>query len=140
MKEHNNEGFSLVELIVVVAIMAVLIGVLAPQYIKYVEKSRATVDEDLADSLLGVGYLIIVDEDYFPSINSGNKIVLTRGGISTDPAGDLTLTSAMNEYLANWQNEKLKSKTYSPQKYVVEFQGGAAGSTFQVTGAWQPDP
>ena len=40
----NNKGFSLVELIVVIAIMAVLVGVLAPQFIKYVDKSRASTD------------------------------------------------------------------------------------------------
>lgn len=40
----NNKGFSLVELIVVIAIMAVLVGVLAPQFIKYVENSRQSTD------------------------------------------------------------------------------------------------
>ena len=38
--KRNNKGFSLVELIVVVAIMAVLVGVLAPAYLGYVEKAR----------------------------------------------------------------------------------------------------
>lgn len=44
MKKTNNAGFSLVELIIVIAIMAVLIGVLAPQFIKFVEKSRESTD------------------------------------------------------------------------------------------------
>ena len=43
MKE-NNKGFSLVELIIVIAIMAVLVGVLAPQFIKYVESSKISTD------------------------------------------------------------------------------------------------
>lgn len=43
-KTMGNKGFSLVELIVVIAIMAVLVGVLAPQFIKYVENSRVSTD------------------------------------------------------------------------------------------------
>lgn len=43
---HTNKGFSLVELIIVIAIMAVLVGVLAPQFIKYVESSRQSTDID----------------------------------------------------------------------------------------------
>ena len=40
----NNKGFSLVEIIIVVAIMAVLVGILAPQFIKNVERSREAKD------------------------------------------------------------------------------------------------
>ena len=41
----NNKGFTLVELIIVVAIIAVLSAVTAPQYVKYVERSRIGMDE-----------------------------------------------------------------------------------------------
>lgn len=47
----NNKGFSLVELIVVIAIMAVLVGVLAPQFIKYVESSRRSTDVSNAETI-----------------------------------------------------------------------------------------
>ena len=39
-----NKGFTLVELIIVIAVIAVLSAVVAPQYIKYVERSRQGVD------------------------------------------------------------------------------------------------
>lgn len=48
----NDKGFSLVELIIVIAIMAILIVVLAPQYLRYVERSRNSTDMQNARTLM----------------------------------------------------------------------------------------
>ena len=47
----DNKGFSLVELIIVIAIMTVLVGILAPQFIKYIEQSRRSRDIQTADQI-----------------------------------------------------------------------------------------
>lgn len=62
-KQKNNKGFSLVELIVVIAIMAVLVGVLAPQLIKYVEKSREATDIQTCDNIATALKTYYADEE-----------------------------------------------------------------------------
>lgn len=62
-KEMNNKGFSLVELIIVIAIMAVLIGVLAPQYLKYVNNSKVSTDITNAESIATAVNVAVADND-----------------------------------------------------------------------------
>ena len=54
--KRNNKGFSLVELIIVIAIMAILAGVLAPQFVKYIGRSRISTDIQNAFSTLNTGF------------------------------------------------------------------------------------
>lgn len=63
MKTPNDKGFSLVELIIVVAIMAILIGVMAPQLLKYVEKTKISSDIQLADTIRKSVMASIVDAE-----------------------------------------------------------------------------
>ena len=37
--KNRNKGFTLVELVIIIAILAILIGVLAPTYTKYKKKA-----------------------------------------------------------------------------------------------------
>lgn len=67
-KRLGNKGFSLVELIVVIAIMAVLVGVLAPTLIKNVEKSRESTDVQNLDSMRGAVVTMLSNEKYYDSL------------------------------------------------------------------------
>lgn len=51
LRENEEKGFSLVELIIVMAIMAILVGVVASQVIPYMEKSRQSKDQQQLSSL-----------------------------------------------------------------------------------------
>lgn len=47
----KDKGFSLVELIIVIAIMAILVGVVASQVLPYIEKSRRSKDTEMLNNV-----------------------------------------------------------------------------------------
>ena len=51
MKKMNNKGFSLIELIIVIAIMAVLVAIIAPNLTKYLGKSKSQTDKTNLDEI-----------------------------------------------------------------------------------------
>lgn len=51
-KKLDNKGFSLIELIIVIAIMAILIGIVGSQVVPYIEKSKQAKDQQVISSLL----------------------------------------------------------------------------------------
>lgn len=52
MKKINSKGFSLIELIIVIAIMVALIAVMAPNFVKYIQKSHDAVVTAAAEDVL----------------------------------------------------------------------------------------
>ena len=58
---RKNKGFSLVELIIVIAIMAILVGIMVPVLMHFIEKSNVSSDYQLADTIRSAVAYSIVD-------------------------------------------------------------------------------
>jgi type IV pilus assembly protein PilA len=97
MKKTSNKGFSLVELIVVIAIMGVLMVVLAPQYLKYVEKSRLQKDNSALGEIAENIKIACADEAIANEVGTGKTVAATgtpQGFDFTDSAKWGNLLSA----------------------------------------------
>ena len=121
-KKMNNKGFSLVELIVVIAIMAILVGALAPQFIKYVEQSRQSTDMQNVNEMKSAIEIYAADKDSASSMS-----ILVTGGASGTASMDGA--AASNANIASSVN--LKSQAWGTQTYTY-------GTNYQwTTGACQ---
>ena len=79
MKEKKNAGFSLVELIVVVLIMAIIAVALAPQVVRWIENSRIASDLETRTGLEKACQLAVTNEDIFSTVEPGGyTIVITK--------------------------------------------------------------
>ena len=121
MKKMNNKGFSLVELIVVVLIMAIIAVALAPQVMKWVENSRVSTDCTNYESMVENLQLAIADKDVYKKISSGtvetiNVYINTKGtnfSGATAVAGtadtSATITNTSNTTAIIWGLSKIDS-------------------------------
>ncbi len=94
MKERklNNKGFSLVELIIVIAIMVILVVVFAPQYLRFVNNSRISTDVQTAGNMVTAVEAAIAEGQHpfgtpATAITTGSTVV---NGLNTMPASRLT--------------------------------------------------
>lgn len=104
-QKKNNKGFSLVELIVVVAIMAVLMGVLIPTLITNVEKTKHQKDISALSEVLNAFNIEMTDETYsgltgklIYKVAANGSFVVTAPDSSSTATG-FTTTKTQAKYL-----------------------------------------
>lgn len=139
-KKNDNKGFSLVELIIVVAILAILVGLLAPQYLKYVEKSRKSADASNLSEMVNALQVYAGDSDADDLPYDEYTITISKDGSTvagTNEANSAAAKKAIESATTDFENIQLKSKkwkddhTYSVITAVVTI--SETGSTVKYT-------
>ncbi len=88
--KEKNKGFTLVELIIVIAIIAVLAAVLAPQYMRYVERSRQTNDLQIATNYMRAATAAVTDLSAGLHTQDSEWYVF-KWGYTTDNKGNMNI-------------------------------------------------
>lgn len=89
----KNHGFSMVELIIVIAIMAVLAAALVPQLIKYIRKSRRVTDIQAADEIQASytrAFITMSGQDVADSDSDTGDVYIRNDSTISDPPQTLT--------------------------------------------------
>lgn len=124
MSQKNNKGFSLVELIVVVAIMAVLMGILVPTLVKNVEKSKKQKDASAIEEIRSTMVTTLADPTY-----SDIEATLVYDGTTIDvdnpkitpvkPITDAEVKTFLTAVSADVKDWKFTSKAYKAADEVT---------------------
>lgn len=132
MKKMNNKGFSLVELIIVIAIMAVLMGVLAPSLLKYVEDSRIQTDETAMAEVENAAKIALSVEEIYKAAPTNFVVEITDG--SAVAGGFTEMTNELAKTMP--ATIDFTSKKYDGSTQTVTFTFTSASGTFTSDPSW----
>lgn len=134
----KNNGFSLVELIVVVLIMAIIAVALAPQVMKWVDNSRISTDISNYDEMVANLQVAITDKDAYAEAMTNTVLVeidLTGtkiGGKKSDDTSLDAIGKAMNSVAPGWDKIAKKcpaNNAQNPAAYQITVKEGGVFKT-----------
>lgn len=133
----DNKGFSLIELIIVIAIMAILIAVIAPNLTKYLSKSKTSTDTKNLDELEASIQTCITDYetdngDLLAAAGDTLKVTVSSDDKSWECSSNTTFAACVNETIT----KTVKSKVNSSQKAAVTITKKDSGG-YEVKAAFE---
>ena len=140
MNKKNNKGFSLVELIVVIAVMAVLVGVLAPAYLRYVDKAKVQKDVSAVAEVVEAVKMAASESDVSKEL-AGTKVTLNISNTGAISGGTTNLLKEVKATVGDTLGFSSSSMTAitidikqdaTNYNLLIDVEGGAAGSDLEA--------
>lgn len=119
MKKMNNKGFSLVELIVVVLIMAIIAVALAPQVMKWVENSRKSTDIENYNALVEAANVASTNEKVIRDLGTGVTITMNATDTQISGGSGNTFKDALALTLPNWSATKITAGVWQNSSFTI---------------------
>lgn len=106
-KRKKDKGFTLIELIIIIAIMAILVGVFAPVLYGYIEKARQAKMRRNFEELSHMVSLYYVDIEKDNAFDGRDRrsLVINTGAHGSGAVVDLALTAHLKELFGEQFNE-----------------------------------
>lgn len=137
MQTNSQKGFSLVEILVVIAIMAALVGILAPMYLSYVEKTRIQKDETAAYEIYRAAEIVVYTGQY--DVVGETLVTFNSSGIQiqTGLAQAEVTELLQNHFGNNYASIVPVSKRYVGKTYTITILPPPEGSLMpRISGSW----
>ena len=125
----KNKGFSLVELIIVIAIMAILAAAIAPALIRYIDKSRRADDVAAAESVNTAAQAAFSNEEAYDEVQNELAAPTTK---TTDKNGDSVVKLAeSNAGSSTWTGVSAKINTTN-KAFITELSSNVGSESPKV--------
>lgn len=133
----NNKGFSLIELIIVITIMAILIGIISPMFVKYIAKSKRVVDIHNAENFIEGARVVLTLHELdtrYDGVHYSVSVAWNKNSrINKDNPGNLL------DYFGAELGQLPLSKAHPDYFWVLEYDQNATPTKLYITDKLGPN-
>lgn len=140
----KNKGFSLVELIIVIAIMAILAAAIAPALIRYIDKSRKADDVAAAETINTGVNAALANEDAYSEVAGSMGTGAASAAVASGTPGSgfagtgTTFINELNENVGG-QAPKIKYTKDGNTDWTISLQSNGKAVVYKGSAELQPD-